>query len=30
MLAHGVGVRADRTTVLKRVDLGYFEPEDSA
>jgi restriction system protein len=30
MLAHGVGVRADRTIVLKRVDLGYFEPEDSA
>lgn len=27
MLAHGVGVREDRTIVLKRLDLDYFEPD---
>jgi restriction system protein len=29
MLRHDVGVRADRTIALKRVDLDYFEPDDA-
>ncbi len=27
MVAHGAGVREDRTIVLKRLDLDYFEPD---
>jgi len=30
MLRHDVGVRPDRTVVLKRVDIDYFEPDDGA
>lgn len=30
MLRHDVGVRPDRTIVLKRLDLDYFEPDDGA
>jgi len=30
MLRHDVGVRPDRTIVLKRLDLDYFEPDDAA
>lgn len=29
MLRHDVGVRPDRTIVLKRLDLDYFEPDDA-
>ena len=30
MLRHDVGVRPDRTIVLRRLDLDYFEPDDVA
>ncbi len=30
MLRHDVGVRPDRTIILKRIDLDYFEPDDAA
>jgi restriction system protein len=30
MIAHGVGMREDRTIVLKRLDLDYFEPDTLA
>lgn len=28
MLRHNVGVREDRTIVLKRIDTDYFEPDE--
>lgn len=30
MLSHNVGVREDRTIVLKRLDTDYFDPDDGA
>lgn len=30
MLDHSVGVREERTIVLKRIDTDYFEPDDAA
>jgi restriction endonuclease Mrr len=30
MLRHDVGVRPARTIVVKKLDVDYFEPDDSA
>lgn len=29
MICHGVGVRTDRTIEIRKIDLGYFDPDDA-